>query len=240
MTSSGKPLTAIEQKPTQKHTATVFFMHGLGDSGAGWAPVTENLAQYMPHVKFVLPNAPARPVTLNFGMSMPAWYDIHSLADMDQEEDDKGVLESLEKITKMIRDEMHHGIPSNRIVVGGFSQGSALALLTGMTFDYKLAGIIGLSGYLPLRTKISTMMSEANRKTRIFMGHGDSDEVVQYKFATLSAQTLEKAGYPVTFKAYRGMGHSSSPDELRDMLTFLNEIIPNEPTATATASSTSS
>ncbi|KAI8051460.1 Phospholipase/carboxylesterase/thioesterase [Syncephalis plumigaleata] len=233
MSNTDKPLTAIEQQPLQKHTATVFFMHGLGDSGAGWAPATESLARHLPHVKFVLPNAPTQPVTLNFGMSMPAWYDIHSLADMDQDEDDKGLLASLEKITKMVRDEMAKGIPSNRIVIGGFSQGSALALLTGMTFDYKLAGVISLSGYLPLRTKISTMMSEANRKTRIFMGHGDSDEVVLYKFATLSAQTLEKAGYPVTFKAYRNMGHSSSPEELRDMLNFLKEVIPEETPTTS-------
>ncbi|KAI9596509.1 Phospholipase/carboxylesterase/thioesterase [Syncephalis fuscata] len=235
MSNPDKPLTAIEQAPRKKHTATVFFIHGLGDSGAGWAPVTEELAELMPHVKFVLPNAPTRPVTLNFGMSMPAWYDIQSLAEMDQDEDDKGLSDSLAKLTKLIRDEIYKGIPSNRIVIGGFSQGSAMALLTGMTFDFKLAGIVSLSGYLPLRTKISTMMSDANRKTPIFMGHGDSDEVVQYKFGTLSEQTLKKLGYPVTFKAYRGMGHSSSPEELRDMLKFLQEVIPAETADTTTA-----
>ncbi|RKP11177.1 Phospholipase/carboxylesterase/thioesterase [Thamnocephalis sphaerospora] len=223
------PGTSSVSSPRKKHTATVFFMHGLGDSGAGWAPVTEELRTLLPHVKFVLPNAPARPVTLNFGMSMPAWYDIHSLADMDQDEDEAGMLASSLKISHMIRDEVHAGIPSNRIVVGGFSQGGAMSLLCGLSSEHKLAGIVNLSGYLPLRTKIFAMASEANKKTPLLMAHGDADEVVAYKFSTLSAQTLQKAGYPVTFKAYGGMGHATCPQEIGDLLRFLNEVIPDQP-----------
>jgi predicted esterase len=220
------PLTSIVQRPTGSHTATVIFLHGLGDSGAGWAPVTEHLRKLLPHVKFVLPNAPVQPVTINFGMSMPAWYDIRSLSDMDQAEDEQGMLKTSESITQLIRDEIQAGIPSERIVSGGFSQGGAISLLTGLSSEYQLGGIVCLSGYLPLRTKIFALATEANRKTPIFMAHGDADEVVAYKYSSLSSQTLQKAGYSVIFKAYSGMGHAACPDEIEDLLKFLKDVIP--------------
>ncbi|KAG0349282.1 hypothetical protein BG004_008020 [Podila humilis] len=229
MASSLKKLTSIVQKATGKHTATVVFIHGLGDSGAGWAPVGKQLGEYLPHVKFIFPNAPSQPVTLNYGMSMPSWYDIKELANIDQDQDEAGMLKSRQQIMQIISEEVEqNGIPANRIVIGGFSQGCVMGLLTGLTAEYKFAGITCLSGYMPLHNKIMNMASDANRKTPIFWGHGDCDQVVKYEFGKHSVELLKQNKYNVKFNTYRGLGHGSSNDELRDLLVFLKETLPEE------------
>ncbi|ORX90284.1 Phospholipase/carboxylesterase [Basidiobolus meristosporus CBS 931.73] len=223
---SARALTSVIQAAKGKHSATVIFLHGLGDSGNGWAPATAAIAPLLPHVKFVLPNAPAQPVTLNFGMAMPSWYDIYSLDSINREEDEKGLLESSRIINTLIQKEIDNGIPANRIVLAGFSQGSAMSLLTGLTTEYKVAGIIGLSGYLPIRNKIFSMVSD--NKPPIFMGHGTSDPVVQFQFGQGSSELLEAKGYNVEFHAYPGMAHSCCDEELSDMAKFLEKVIPPE------------
>ncbi|KAK9764589.1 hypothetical protein K7432_007770 [Basidiobolus ranarum] len=217
-------LSKVIQAASGKHTATVFFLHGLGDSGSGWAPATAFLAPMLSHVKFVLPNAPNRPVTLNQGMTMPSWYDIYSPDAINRAEDKNGMLESSRDIKKLIDEEIDAGIAANRIVIAGFSQGSAMALLTGLTIKHKLAGIIGLSGYLPLRHNIFSMTTE--NKIPIFMGHGTDDPVVPYQFGQMSSEQLQTQGYDVKFHAYPGMEHSCSEEELDDMAKFINKIIP--------------
>ncbi|KAF9356714.1 hypothetical protein BGX26_004870 [Mortierella sp. AD094] len=219
MSAPLKKLTSVIQAASGKHSATVIFIHGLGDSGAGWAPVGEDLGRFLPHVKFIFPNAPNMPVTLNYGMQMPSWYDIKSLGNLDQEQD--------EAVMQIIREEVdEHGIPANRIVIGGFSQGCVMGLMTGLTSEYKFAGIVSLSGYMPLHKKIMSMVTDANRKTPIFWGHGDADQVVQYQFGERSVELLKQNKYNVKFNTYRNMGHSSSPQEIRDLLEFLKETIP--------------
>ncbi|KAF9995541.1 hypothetical protein BGZ80_009026 [Entomortierella chlamydospora] len=227
MSATLKKLTSVIQAASSNHSATVIFIHGLGDSGAGWAPVGQELGRYLPHVKFIFPNAPDMPVTLNYGMQMPSWYDIKSLGNIDQEQDEAGMLKSRQQLMQIVREEIdEHGIPANRIVIGGFSQGCVMGLLTGLTSEYKFAGIVSLSGYMPLHNKIMSMASDSNRKTPIFWGHGDVDQVVRYQFGERSVEMLKQNKYNVKFNTYRNMGHSSCPQEIRDLLGFLKETIP--------------
>ncbi|CAH1768487.1 12263_t:CDS:2, partial [Entrophospora sp. SA101] len=128
--------SVIKSANSSLHSATVIFLHGLGDSGHGWEPIAIEIGEKMEHVKFVLPNAPIRPITINAGMKMPGWFDVTTL-NVDQI---NGVDED---VKKLIKDEIDSGIASNRIVVGGFSQGTTIALATGITSEYPLAGIVG-------------------------------------------------------------------------------------------------
>ncbi|KAF9132866.1 hypothetical protein BGW39_011159 [Mortierella sp. 14UC] len=229
MVSTLTKLTAVVRNATAKHTATVIFMHGFGDSGAGWAPVGEQLGKYAPHVKFIFPNAPALPITANGGMLTPAWYDIKSLSAIERTEDEEGLLRSRQQVMELIREEVdRNNIPADRIVLGGFSQGCVLSLFTALTSEYRFAGVTALSGYLPLHTKIMAMVSDANRKTPIFWGHGDSDQVVKYKYGEQSVGFLKENKYSIRFHTYPRMGHSACPQELRDLLSFFQEVIPEE------------
>lgn len=130
---------------------------------------------------------------------------------------------------QIIREEVEeNGVPANRIVVGGFSQGCVMGLLTGLTAEYKFAGLVCLSGYMPLHNKIMSMASDANRKTPIFWGHGDADQVVSYAYGKQSVELLQANKFNVKFNTYRYMGHSSSNDEIRDLLVFLKENLPEK------------
>ncbi|OMH80061.1 Acyl-protein thioesterase 1 [Zancudomyces culisetae] len=220
-------LRAVIRPPTKKHTATVIFLHGLGDSGHGWSSIADSLSSSLPHVKFIFPHAPSIPITLNFGMSMPGWYDIFSLENLDKH-DEKGLLNSVSQVNSLISQEINqHGISASRIVLGGFSQGAAMSYLTGVTSELKLGGIIALSGYLPLGNKISTMVTETSKAVPIFAGHGTADPVVRYEYGTKSVDALKKLGYNVDFKSYRGMEHSSCQQELVDIAQFLAKTIPD-------------
>ncbi|KAF8915420.1 Phospholipase/carboxylesterase/thioesterase [Mucidula mucida] len=150
------PLKYLTVSPIAAHTATVVFIHGLGDSGHGWKPVAEMFSAdpAMQHIKWVFPHAPNMAVTANGGMVMPSWYDIYSFGGLKEEEDEEGILRSAKAIKQLIDSEISStSIQPNRVVIGGFSQGGVMSLLTGMTMDKKLAGIVGLSCYLTLRAK---------------------------------------------------------------------------------------
>ncbi|KAK1907377.1 hypothetical protein P3342_005703 [Pyrenophora teres f. teres] len=171
----------------KRHTATVIVAHGLGDSGAGWIFLAENWRRRskFEEVKFIFPNAPNIPITLNMGMSMPGWYDIKSLSTLDSRaEDEKGIIESQKYFHSLIDEEVAKGIPANRIVIGGFSQGGAMSILSGVTYKNQLGGIFGLSCYLLLQKKIKDLIptDNPNQQTPIFMGHGDADQVVAHKW----------------------------------------------------------
>ncbi|KAF9954616.1 hypothetical protein BGZ65_003915 [Modicella reniformis] len=227
-------LTAIVQEAAAKHTATVIILHGFGDSGAGWqvspsAPVGEQPRTSLPHVKFVFPNASARPITSMGGMLVPAWYDIPPMVGERRQQDEQGLLLAGHQVMQLVREEVdQHGIHANRIVIGGFSQGCALGLFTGLTSEYKLAGIVALSGYLPIDNKIMTMVADANRKTPIFWGHGDDDQVVKYEHGEQSVKFLQEQKYPVEFHTYPRMAHSACLQEIKDIQSFLNKTLPKE------------
>ncbi|KAJ2374123.1 hypothetical protein GGI05_007345, partial [Coemansia sp. RSA 2603] len=202
-------LSTVVVKARQAHTATLIFIHGLGDSGYGWKPVAEVLSRQLPHVKFVLPNAPEQPVTLNAGFRMPSWYDIRSLNKLANDEDEAGMNSSMVKINQVIQAELDQGIPANRIVLGGFSQGGAMTLFTGLQTEYRLGGLVVLSGYLPMRERLLSRATEASKKIPIFQAHGTADEVVKYQYGQMTQEALKKSGYIVEFNEYENMGHQS-------------------------------
>lgn len=180
--------------------------------------------------KFVFPNAPNIAITVNMGMRMPGWYDITDFGDLaNRSEDEPGITRTQQVFHGLIAEEIKNGIPSERIVLGGFSQGGAMSLLSGVTCPTKLGGIFGLSCYLLLQGKLKDMVpSDApNQKTPIFIGHGDADPVVKYQWGAATAEKLKSWGYEVDFKTYRGLPHSAAPEEIDDLEKYLKERIPD-------------
>jgi lysophospholipase-2 len=214
----------IPPRNGQPHTATVIVLHGLGDTGDGWAGAAPELGAALPYARFVFPHAPERAITLNYGMKMPGWYDIKSLEDIDQREDKEGVLES----KRYVLEELVAGggsSRSDRTAIVGFSQGGAIAL-SCLRGGAKLAGVVGMSTYVPLR-KEPPIVGEANAQTPILLCHGDADQVVAYSFGLAAAELLKEAtSAPVELRTYRGMGHSACPEELRDVAAFLKKVLP--------------
>ncbi|KAM0326197.1 hypothetical protein ACHAQA_006794 [Verticillium albo-atrum] len=229
-----------------RHTATVIFSHGLGDTGHGWASAVENWRrrQRLDGVKFILPNAPMIPITANGGMQMPGWFDLRdrandrivksvldgSIESLRANEDDSGVRVSTGYFHGLIQAEVDSGIPSERIVLGGFSQGGAMALFAGLTAPVKLGGIVGLSCWLLLSGKFGEEIKEEtkalNKETKVWMGHGGSDPLVRPELGKLSAESLKNLGFDVTLKFYPGMAHSACLEELDEVEAFLSERLP--------------
>lgn len=209
-------------------TATVIFLHGLGDSPEGWVFLAQEAARQnrLPHVKFVFAKAPDQPVTLNYGMEMPSWYDIKALGNVMGQQDEAGILASVDRVKQIIAEELEF-VDSSRIVVGGFSQGCAVSLATSVVYDKPLAGVIGLSGYLPIHNKLETLKSDANVNTPYFLGHGTADQVVKFEFGKMSRDHLIN-GFgrtKVEWHQYENMVHTASPQEIEDLFQFLEKII---------------
>lgn len=221
-------LSSIVVPAASKHTASVIFLHGLGDSGHGWAPVAEMLAPLLPHATFILPNAPQQPVSINMGMKMPSWFDIYSLGEVaPTRHDERGLLQSVEAIKSIVQDQINKGIPASRIVVGGFSQGGAISLLYSCLSETKHAGFLCLSGFLPMPDSVPKMLKLENQSTPLLMCHGDADDVVGFKWGVMSREKLESFGKEgLSFKTYSGMGHSTCNEEIRDVAGFLQKVIP--------------
>lgn len=209
--------------PSAKHTATVIFLHGLGDTGHGWLDGLEGIK--LPYIKYMCPNAPVAKVTLNAGMQMPSWFDIKSLK-KGCDEDEGGIKASSQRVISLIEEEIKSGIPSNRILIGGFSQGGSVALHTLQTYDKKLAGCIGLSTYLSLHKQFDRLTKQVNKETMVFLGHGNADNIVSYDFGKLSSTVLSKVYKNLEFKTYDGLGHSSSPQEFSDVASFISKVLP--------------
>lgn len=222
-------MQALTVSPVAKHTATVIFLHGLGDTGHGWKFLadTARSANRLANVKFIFPHARENPVTLNGGMPMPSWYDIKSLDRLSDEVQDKsGILDSVSVLKDYISQEISAGIDSRRIVIGGFSQGCAVTLATSVLLDKKIGGFVGISGYLPIPQTLEGLTSDTNARTPYFMGHGTSDNVVDIKFGRMSRDLLKSTfkATNVTWKEYAGLGHGIDPQELDDVLDFLDKV----------------
>uniref|UniRef100_A0A1B0A8C2 palmitoyl-protein hydrolase n=1 Tax=Glossina pallidipes TaxID=7398 RepID=A0A1B0A8C2_GLOPL len=207
----------IEIEPISNHTSTLIFLHGLGDSGHGWSSALERIQP--PNMKIVCPNAPSQPVALNGGFRMPSWFDLKRL-DMSGTEDEKSLKVAAKTIHALICKENEKGIPTTRIVLGGFSQGGALALYSGLTYAKPLAGIVALSSWLPLHQKFPAAKLN-NNNIPIFQAHGDIDSVVHYKYGQESANVLQSFMQKVTFKTYHGLSHSGSDAEMNDLRYIL-------------------
>jgi phospholipase/carboxylesterase len=218
------PLEVTEALTGENPGATIIIMHGLGADGSDFFPIAEQMdLSAVGPVRYLFPNAPVIPVTINGGYRMPAWYDILGTQLMRQE-DEAGLRKSQLGIDDIINSEMARGIPSHRIVVAGFSQGCAMALLTGLRFPHRLAGIAGLSGYLPLADKTAAERQAANQTTPIFWGHGRQDSMVTMDRAIASRDMLSALGYAVEWHDY-AMEHSVCAEEVGDLRAWLLKVL---------------
>ena len=215
----------IEISSKQPANASVIWMHGLGADGNDFVPVIEMLN--LPHVRFILPHAPYRNVTRNNGYEMRAWYDIYGLTPISRE-DETGISESQAAINALIAQEISRGIAPERIVLAGFSQGGAIALHTALRYPQRLAGVLALSTYLPLKDKLAAEKSIANQPIPIFMGHGVDDDIITMERCQDSLAVLQTQNYLIDWHEYP-MAHSVCMPEITDIQQFLSKLS-NEPT----------
>ena len=219
-TSSVKPLERITVEPKSPVTSCVIWLHGLGDSGAGFAPIVPVLNLPKNHgIRFIFPHAPEQAVTINQGAVMRSWYDIKSM-DLHNRADMKGVLASEKRVKSLIQEQINLGIPSENIVLAGFSQGGVLSLFAGLRFTQSLGGILALSCYLPTADKLPEQCHSANKATPILQNHGDRDGVVPISAGKIANDLLNTAQYDVTWQSYP-MEHSVLPEQLADISVWL-------------------
>jgi phospholipase/carboxylesterase len=215
-------LPAIEHETAAQPTHSIIWLHGLGADGNDFAPIVPELVDpAWPPLRFVFPHAPVRPVTINNGMSMRAWYDIAAF-DLNQRQDEVGMRASVAEVETLIAREQQRGVPADRIILAGFSQGGAIALAAGLRHAEKLAGIIALSTYLPMHAALPAERSAANATTPIFWGHGTADPVVVLQRGVDSRDLLQSLGYAVDWHTYP-MAHAVCADEIRDLRRWLGQ-----------------
>ncbi len=212
----------IALEPPDPARGTVLLLHGLGASGGDLLPLAEELQQqHTRELRFLLPEAPSRAVSLNGGLTMPAWFDIFGLG-LESREDNVGIREAARRLHGLLEAEEKRGTPAARIVLAGFSQGGALALYTGLRTASSLAGIAVLSGYLPLAADLPGELTDAGRKSPILMQHGIFDEVVAPILAERSRDLLKQAGCPPLWQSYE-MPHAICPEQVDALGTWLRE-----------------
>jgi phospholipase/carboxylesterase len=217
-------LDAIEIETAPDPTAAVVWMHGLGADGHDFEPIVPELRlPPRPAVRFVFPHAPLRPVTINQGHVMRAWYDIRALAGV-RREDEAGVRQSARQIDALVARERQRGIAPGRIVLAGFSQGGAMALHLGLRYPERLAGIMALSCYLPLSNTLTTEASPANRDVPIFWAHGVHDPMIPLAMAEHGREQVAELGYPIEWHQY-AIPHSVSADEIADVARWLGRVL---------------
>jgi phospholipase/carboxylesterase len=217
-------LPTLESNPGADPVATLIVLHGLGADGNDFVPVAQQLdLSAVGPVRYVFPHAPMRAVTINGGYRMRAWYDILG-QELDRREDERGLRESVADIQALIDREVARGIPSARIVLMGFSQGCALTLLAGLRAPQRLAGLVGLSGYLPLAATTAAERSAANADVPVFMGHGRLDGVVPVALGANSRDALRALGHDVEWHEY-SMEHSVSMEEIKDLEAWLLRVL---------------
>jgi phospholipase/carboxylesterase len=217
-------LDCIEHETGPQPTHAVIWLHGLGADGNDFAPIVPELRlPATPAVRFVFPHAPVQPVTINGGMAMRSWYDI-LVTDLVRQEDAAGIRLSETAVRALIARENARGIPTSRIILAGFSQGCAMTLHTGLRLPDKLAGMIGLSGYLPLLDRAAAERQDANADTPIFLAHGEYDPVVDISRAIASRDMLQSLGHDVRWHTYP-MQHSVCAEEVADLRDFLTGIL---------------
>jgi phospholipase/carboxylesterase len=216
------PLPAIEHETAANPRYSILWLHGLGADGNDFAPIVPELVDpAWPPLRFVFPHAPVRPVTINNGLSMRAWYDIAGF-DLNARQDEAGMRASIGEVETLIARERSRGIPSEHIVLAGFSQGGAIALAAGLRHPEKLGGIIALSTYLPLHATLAGERNAANATLPIFWGHGTLDPVVILQRGTDSRDLLQSLGYTVDWHIYP-MAHAVCAEEIDDLRHWLGQ-----------------
>jgi phospholipase/carboxylesterase len=218
-------LETVEIETAPRPDAAVIWLHGLGADAQDFEPVVPEIVRRGERAwRFIFPNAPIRPVTINGGMAMPAWYDILGL-DRGAGEDVDGFRSTYAEVRQLIENEAARGIPAGRIVLAGFSQGGAVSLYSGLRYPQRLAGIVALSCYLPLAGPLQAERAPANDGAQIFMGHGISDPMLPLALGLNSRQMLTSLGYAVEWHQYP-MAHSVCEAEIADIRAFLRRVLP--------------
>jgi len=218
-------LPFVDVKPAGQADAAVVWLHGLGDSGDGFAPIVPELR--LPKssgIRFLFPHAPVRPITINGGMQMRGWYDIKTW-DLNDRADETGVRESASAVTALLDKLIEQGIPASRILLAGFSQGGVIALHLLPRLPYKLAGVMALSTYMAVPGKLKEEMTGATKSTAVLVNHGTHDEVVPYSAGQAAFNALKFAGFTVSWAEYR-MGHSVCPQQIADISRFIQQQLP--------------
>jgi len=212
-------LECIEVETGPNPKSSVIWLHGLGADGHDFEPIVPELDLPPSPIRFVFPNAPVRPVTINGGMVMRAWYDAYG----DGRQDEAGIMAAQAQIEALIAREKTRGTPASRLVLAGFSQGGAIAFQTALRHPERIAGIMALSTYLPMADKLKVQASAMNRDVPIFMAHGAYDPMIPIDRAKESKTVLESLGYKTEWHEYR-MDHSVNAEEITDIGKWLREI----------------
>ncbi len=221
---SNTALESIQIETAPNPTVSVIWLHGLGADGNDFVPIVRELdLNGCPAIRFVFPHAPTMPVTINNGYVMRAWYDILG-TDIARREDEAGLRKSQTMVEHLIAQEKAHGIAANRIVLAGFSQGCAMTLQTGLRHPEKLAGLLCLSGYLPLHATVADERHSANHATPIFLAHGRGDPVIPIDRAEKSRDMLRSLGHQVEWHEYV-MPHSVCEEEIDDIGAWLKRVL---------------
>ena len=217
-------LPCLELNPSDTPVASIVMLHGLGADGTDFLPLADEIdLRDIGPVRWVFPRAPERPVTINGGHRMRAWYDILALGGSGGE-DEAGLRESFEQVRQLLRREVARGVPARRIVLAGFSQGCAITLGAGLRHDERLAGLAGLSGYLPLAGHTAGERHAANADVPVFLAHGRQDDVVAPARGLASRDALAALGQPLQWRDYP-MAHSVCLEELRDLQQWLRQVL---------------
>ena len=215
-------LETVERTTKPRPAWTILWLHGLGADGHDFASIVPELVQPdWPGIRFVFPHAPMRAVTINGGARMRAWYDISALS-FDQRADEVGMRESIAEVDALIGRERDRGVPPQRLVLAGFSQGGVVALAAGLRREAGLAGIVALSSYLPMAAQTAAEITPAGRATPVFQGHGTQDPMVPLSAGQRSKVALEALKVPVEWHSYP-MGHSVCPEEVADLRRWLGK-----------------
>ena len=217
-------LDAIIIETNERPDAAIIWLHGLGADGNDFVPIVDQL-QLTSHyaIRFIFPNAPLRPITINQGYQMPGWYDVSSLSIVEQE-DEAGIKESSAILKQLCESQEADGITSDRIIVAGFSQGGAIALHCGCRYPRPLAGIMALSTYLPLPQSLSDEISSIATEIPVFMAHGRQDDVVAYEYGKKSMEQLESNDIEVLWHEY-DMGHAVCIEEIQHIRQWLTDTL---------------
>jgi phospholipase/carboxylesterase len=213
-------LETIIIETSQPIQQSVIWLHGLGADGHDFVPIVPELN--IPNTRFIFPHAPHQPITMNNGYEMRAWYDLYGLT-LQTKQDEAGMRAMQQEIELLIEAEQAQGIPADKIVLAGFSQGGAMAFFTGLRYPKKLAGILALSTYVSLKEKLADEAHQANKDTPIFMAHGSFDSIITLDTCLVSRQLLEDLDYQVECHEYP-MPHSVCSEEIEDIARFLKQV----------------
>jgi len=217
--------TPVIIEPTIAHKASVIWLHGLGADGHDFEAITPMLGVDALGIRFIFPHARVQPVTINGGMACRSWYDIKGL-DIDSRADSEGIAESVSYVRQLTQNELDAGIPSEKIIIAGFSQGGVVAYHSALTSEHKLAGIMALSTYLPDTDRLSQNLSANNKQIPIFQGHGTQDPVVQLALGEMANKQLNSWGYQPQWHTYP-MPHAVINEEIADIGDWLRNILKN-------------